>query len=92
MSPVLATTPRPSQIAVRVLRALRKTHEDMAFLCERSRTLPQAPPRASAPTGRAQPPTNAQPTDHAHPPDHRPAAHLVMLSEMDQRPRRMCWR
>jgi hypothetical protein len=68
MSPVLATTRRPSQIAVRVLRALRNTHEDMAFLWQRSLTLPQAPPRASTPTDHAHPPTTAQPTDHIHPP------------------------
>jgi len=68
MSPVLATTSRPSQIAVRVLRAFRNTHQDMAFLWERSLTLPQAPPRASASTDHAHPPATGQPTDHAHPP------------------------
>ena len=71
MSPVLATTRRPPKISVRVLRALRDTHEDMVYLWERSLTLPQAPPRASRPTSHgcmitAQPPS-------------------VRLSEMDQR-------
>ena len=61
MSPVLAATRRPSKIALRVLRALHNTQEDMVYLWERSLTVPLAPPRASAPTGHTEPPTTIQP-------------------------------
>jgi hypothetical protein len=59
MSLILAVTRRVRRTAVRCLRAIRDTHQDMAYLWERSQTLPQAPPRPHQPAGPGKPATPA---------------------------------
>ena len=59
MSLILAVTRRVRRTAVRCLGAIRDTHQDMAYLWERSQTLPQAPPRPHQPAGPGKPATPA---------------------------------